>query len=64
MTFYNNYIPSYPQSIAVTIGWSQGSYNATEGEDPQVLICGSILHGVLETTVTAPFDLTSQSTGM
>lgn len=33
-------------------------YEATEGEDSQILICADILNGTLEKNVVAPFNAT------
>ena len=36
---------------------------STEGKDSHILICADILSGTLETTISAPFNV-SKSTGM
>lgn len=54
-------VPSF--SLAVTIGWKEGLYVTTEGEDSQIFICADILNGTLETSIVAPFNV-SQHTGM
>ena len=51
-----------PYPLAVTIGWTMSSYEATEGEDSLIKICADILSGTLETIVEAPF-IVSQSVG-
>ncbi len=51
---------------AVTIGFNQSSYNATEGSDTSVEVCTSVLNGILGRNVTVTFfttDGTATSAG-